>query len=84
MYSVLKLRYGSLDLIIKRMLQVIKSFHKGDNIKICVYAINRNKHAELLLPSTLQTSDIELLSPQSKLIHLTKSPNRDHIFKMSL
>ena len=35
---------------------------KCDNINICVYALNRNKHAKLHLPSTFQTSDIELLS----------------------
>ena len=48
---------------------------------ICVYALNRNKHAKLYLPITFQTSDIELLSPKLKLnIHLTKSPKRDHIY----
>ena len=31
---------------------------------ICVYALNRNKHAELYLPNMFQTSDIELLSPK--------------------
>ena len=31
---------------------------------ICVYVFNRNKHAKLYLPSTFQTSDIELLSPK--------------------
>ena len=46
--------------ILKRTLQVIKS-PKRDNI-ICVYALNRNKHAKLYLSSTFQTSDIELLS----------------------
>ena len=37
------------------------------------------------LPSTFQTSDIELLSPKLKLTtHLTKSPKRDHIYKLCL
>ena len=41
--------------------------------------------AKFYLPSTFQTSDIELLSPKLKLnIHLTKSPKRDHIYKFSL
>ena len=31
---------------------------------ICVYALNRNNQAKLYLPSTFQTSDIELLSPK--------------------
>ena len=32
-----------------------------------------------------QASDIELLSPKLKLnIHLTKSPKRDHIYKLCL
>ena len=39
---------------------------------ICVYALNRNKHDKLYLPSTFQTSDIELLSLKIELnIHLT-------------
>ena len=33
---------------------------------ICVNALNRNKHAKLYLPSTFQTSDIELLSPKKE------------------
>ena len=50
---------------------------------ICVYALNRNKHAKLYLLSTIQTSDIELLSQKLKLnIPLTKSPKRDHIHKL--
>ena len=50
---------------IKTPLQVIKSF-KRDNINtfLFVYAFNRNKNAELYLPSTFQTSDIELLGPK--------------------
>ena len=48
---------------------------------ICVYVLNRNKHAKLYLPSTFQTSDIELLSPN---IHLTKSSKPDHIYKLCL
>ena len=37
------------------------------------------------LPNTFQTSDIKLLSPKLKLnIHLTKSPKRDHIYKLFL
>ena len=71
-YSFSKLRYGSLTLNIK----VIKSL-KHDNIN---NASNRNNHAKLYLPSTFQTSDIELLSPPKiKLdIYLTKSPKHDH------
>ena len=47
---------------------------------ICVYALNRNKRAELYIQSMFQTSDIELLSPKLKLnIHHTKSPKCDHI-----
>ena len=50
-----------------------------------VYAFHRNKIAKLYLPSIFQTSDIELLSPKLKLnIHLTKSPKRDHIYKLCL
>ena len=50
---------------------------------ILVYAFNRNKSAKVYLPSKFQTSDIELLSPKLKLnIHLTKSPKRDHIYKL--
>ena len=50
---------------------------------IWVYALNRNKHAKLYLPSTFQTSDIELLTQQLKRnIHLTNSPKRDHIYKL--
>ena len=44
-----------------------------------------NKTAKLYLPSTFQTSDIELLSQKLKLsIHLTKSSKRDHIYKFCL
>ena len=61
-----------------------------------MYAFNRNKIAKLYLPSTFQTSDIELLAPKLKdnndllnpklklNIHLTKSPKRDHIYKLCL
>ena len=46
-----------------------------------VYVFNRNTNAQLYLPSTFQTSDIELPNPKLKLnIHLTKSPKRDHIY----
>ena len=31
---------------------------------ICVYALNKNKLAELYIPSMFQTSNIELLSPK--------------------
>ena len=52
---------------------------------ICVYVLNRNKPDKLYLPSTFQTSDIELLSPKLKLnIQLTKSPKREHIYKLGL
>ena len=52
---------------------------------IYVYALNRNKTAELYVPSTFQTSDIEILSPKLKTdIHLTKSPKRDHVYKLCL
>ena len=51
----------------------------------CVNALHRNKHAKLYLPSKFQTSDIELLSQKLKLnIHLTKSPKRDHIYKLGV
>ena len=44
-----------------------------------------NKHAKLYLPNTFQTSDIELLGPKLKpIIHLNKSPKRDHIYKLYL
>ena len=39
------------------------------------------------IPSTFQTSDIELLSPKietSYSVHLTKSPKRDHIYTLCL
>ena len=50
--------------ILKRTLQVIKSF-KRDNIKIIfVYAFNRNKNAKLYLLSMFQTSELELLDPK--------------------
>ena len=52
---------------------------------ISAYALNRNNHTKLYLPSTFQTLDIELLIPKLKLnIHLTKSPKRDHIYKLFL
>ena len=52
---------------------------------ICVYALNRNNQGKLNLPSTFQTSDIELLKLNMKRnIHLTNSPKRDHIFKLRL
>ena len=41
---------------------------------ICVYVLTRKKHAEIYLPSTFQTLDIELLSPKIDNILLTKSP----------
>ena len=47
----------------KCSLEIIKSL-KHDNINICVYALNWNNHAKLYLPSTFQTSGIELLSPK--------------------
>ena len=41
------------------------------------------KKAKLYYPSTFQTSDIEVLGPKIELnIHLTKSPKRDHIYKL--
>ena len=62
-----------------------KSFNHDNINKIFVYAFNRNKIAKLYLPSTFQTSDIELLSPKLKLnIRLTKSLKRDHIYKLCL
>ena len=55
---------------------------------ICVYALNRTKYAKLYPPGMFQTSFIDLLSPKieyKKLnIHLTKSPKRDHIYKLGL
>ena len=43
------------------------------------------KNAKLYLPSTFQTSDIELPSPKLKVnIHLTKSSKRDLIYKLFL
>ena len=44
-----------------------------------VYAFNRNKNAKLYLPSAFQISDKLKLN-----IHLTKSPKRDHIYKLCL
>ena len=52
-YSVPKLRYGPFTLNTK--------MHTAINF---VYAFNWNKTAKLYLPSTFQTSDIELLSPK--------------------
>ena len=73
--------------ILKHTLQVIKLF-KRDNTNIFVFAFNRNKHAKIYLPSTFQTSDIELLAPKiettSHNIHLPKSPKPDHIYKLCL
>ena len=52
---------------------------------ICIYDLNRDKIVELYLPSTFQTSDIELWARKFKIdIHLTKSPKRDHIYKLCL
>ena len=52
---------------------------------ICVYAFNRNKRDKLYLPSTIQTSVIELLSPKIETcLRLTKSPKREHIHKLCL
>ena len=63
-YSVPKLRYGPLSLNTKTRAKVIKS-SKGDNINnLCLK--NRNKFAELYLPSTFQTSDIEHLGPKNE------------------
>ena len=43
------------------------------------------ENAKLYLPRTFQTSDIDFLSQKLKLnIHLTKSPKRDHIYKLCL
>ena len=53
----------SLNIKMHTRLQVIKSFNR-DNIIIFVYNFNWNKTAKLYLPSTFQTSDIELLSPK--------------------
>ena len=50
---------------LKHTLKVIKSL-KRDNINHLFYALNRNEHAELYLPSMFQTSDIELLSPKNE------------------
>ena len=48
---------------------------------ICVYALNRNKHAELYIPCMFQTSDIELLTFKIEPnMHLAKSPKGDHIY----
>ena len=70
--------------MLKCALQVIKSF-KRDNINTFVYAFNRNKNAKFYLCSMFQTSDIEVLGLKLKLnIHLTKSPKRDHIYKLFL
>ena len=33
---------------------------------ICVYALNRNKRAELYIPSMFQASDTELLSQKNE------------------
>ena len=50
-----------------------------------VYALNRNNPVKVYLPSTFQTSDIELMIPKIEPnIHLTKSPKRDHIYKLCL
>ena len=57
---------------------------------ICVYALNRNKIntnkiAELYIPRIFQTSDIELRAKKLKTDNdLTKSPKRDHIYKLCL
>ena len=43
-------------------------------------SLNSNKHAKLYIPSTFQTSGIELLSPKIKkinIIYLTKSPKHE-------
>ena len=55
---------------------------KRDNISYLCFCLKRKKHAKLYLPSTFQTSDIELLSKKIKLnTHLTKSKH-DHIYKL--
>ena len=49
---------------------------------ISVYALSRNNHRKLYLPSTSQTSDIELLTQKLKLyIHRTNTAKRDNIYK---
>ena len=54
---------------LKHTLQVKKSL-KHDNINnLC--ALRRNDQAKLYLPTTFQTSDIELLSPKRIYISLT-------------
>ena len=42
----------------------IVAFSKNTTIITFVYALNTNKNAISYLPSTFQTSDIELLSPK--------------------
>ena len=45
-----------------------------------VYAYSRNKNAKFYLPSTFQTSDIEVLGPKIEtLLHLTESLKRNDI-----
>ena len=69
-YSVPKLIYGPLTLNIKTR----TTSHKIMTILIiCVYALNRNKNAKLYLPSTLQTSDMELLSPKIETLFIDGS-----------
>ena len=84
-YSVPKLRHGPLTLNIKMRNASYKIIQPWQYYSFFLYALNRNNHAELYLPGTFQTSDIELLSPKLKLnIHVTKSPKRDHIYKFCL
>ena len=63
-YSVPKLRCGPLILNIKTFTLSRKNHSSVTILIICVYAFNRNKHFILYIPSTFQTSDIELLSPK--------------------
>ena len=80
-----KAKIWTLTLNIKNALQVIKSLKCDNIINLCLCFINRNKIAELYVPSTFQTSDIELQCKKLKIdIHLTKSPKRDHVYKLCL
>ena len=45
---------------------------------ICVYALNRNKHAKSYSPSMFQTCNLELLSPKIETVYKYESPKRDH------
>ena len=70
-----KLRYGPLTLNIKTFATTHKSVKRHNIYNLCLCLKLEQKCQKFYLPSTFQSSDIELLGKKLKRnIHLTKSP----------